>query len=172
MGEERPYPFFLRISANMNRTNEPAYYNSRFRHGVDVKRRVQIPAKWRPRKGGGELTLILWPLEGIGSCIRVLPPAQMAKLLQSINEKPSSDPRNVAEKVVLKRIIGSGSAQAGLDRAGRICLPEEMARGAGIKNEAMLVGLLDRFEIWNPERYEKVQTADATLAPDAFRLME
>jgi DNA-binding transcriptional regulator/RsmH inhibitor MraZ len=47
-----------------------------------------------------------------------------------------------------------------------------MAREAGLKNEAMLVGLLDRFEIWNPERYDKVQAADAALAPDAFRLME
>jgi len=152
-----------------NTTNtEPTYYNSRFRHGVDEKRRVQIPAKWRPQRADLELTLILWPREGVGPCVRVLPPAQMAKLMQSIDEMPNSDPK----KVVLKRIIGSGSAQAAVDKAGRICLPDEMAREAGLKNEAMLVGLLDRFEIWNPERYEKVQAADAALAPDAFRLME
>jgi MraZ protein len=147
---------------------EPAYYNSRFRHGVDEKRRMQIPAKWRPQKADLELTLILWPREGVGSCVRVLPPAQMARLMQSIDAMPNSDPKIV----VLKRIIGSGSAQATVDKAGRICLPEEMAREAGLKDEAMLVGLLDRFEIWNPERYEKVQAADAALAPDAFRLME
>jgi transcriptional regulator MraZ len=146
----------------------PAYYNSRFRHGVDEKRRVQIPAKWRPQRASVELTLILWPRDGIGYCVRVLPPAQMARLMQSIDEMPNSDPK----KVVLKRIIGSGSAQAGVDKAGRICLPEEMAHGAEIKNEAMLVGLLDRFEIWNPDRYAKVQAADAALAPDAFKLME
>jgi MraZ protein len=74
--------------------------------------------------------------------------------------------------VVLKRIIGSDSAQASVDKAGRICLPDEMARGATIKNEAVLVGLLDRFEIWSPDRYEKVQAADVALAPVAFRLME
>ena len=147
---------------------EPTYYNSRFQHGVDDKRRVQIPAKWRPQKAGLELTLILWPREGAGPCVRVLPPAQMAKLMQSIDEMPNSDPK----KVVLKRIIGSGSAQATVDKAGRICLPDEMAREAGLKDEAVLVGLLDRFEIWNPERYEKVQAADAALAPDAFKLME
>jgi transcriptional regulator MraZ len=146
---------------------EPTYYNSRFRHGVDEKRRVQIPAKWRPQKAAVELTLIEWPREGVGSCVRVLPPAQMAKLMQSIDEMPNSDPK----KVVLKRIIGSGSAQVSVDKAGRICLPDEMARTSGIKNEAVLVGMLDRFEIWNPERYEKVQAADAALAPDAFRLM-
>ena len=166
-GKRSHFVFFCeQMSGNKNK--EPTYYNSRFRHGVDVKRRVQIPAKWRPQQAGVELTLILWPREGAGPCVRVLPPAQMAKLMQSIDGMPNSDPK----KVVLKRIIGSGSAQAGVDKAGRICLPEEMARGAGIKNEVMLVGLLDRFEIWNPEHYEKVQTADAALAPDAFRLME
>jgi MraZ protein len=147
---------------------EPSYYNSRFRHGVDEKRRVQIPAKWRPQKAAVELTLILWPREGVGACVRVLPPSQMAKLMQSIDEMPNSDPK----KVVLKRIIGSDSAQVSVDKAGRICLPDEMARGAGIKNDAVLIGLLDRFEIWNPDRYEKVQAADAALAPDAFKLME
>ena len=88
--------------------------------------------------------------------------------MRSIDEMPNSDPK----KVVLKRIIGSGSAQVTVDRAGRICLPDEMAHEAGLKDEAVLVGLLDRFEIWNPERYEEVQVADAALAPDAFRLME
>ncbi len=33
----------LRIS-----NNELIHYHSLFRHGVDDKRRVQIPAKWRP----------------------------------------------------------------------------------------------------------------------------
>jgi MraZ protein len=148
--------------------NEPTYYNSRFLHGVDEKRRVQIPAKWLPQKGDVELTLVLWPRESAGACIRVLPPMQMSRLMQSIDDMPNSDPR----KVVLKRIIGSGSAQAGVDKTGRICLPDEMAREAGLKNQAMLVGLLDRFEIWNPERYEKVQAADAALAQEAFKLME
>jgi len=147
---------------------EPAYYNSRFRHGVDEKRRVQIPAKWRPQRADLELTLILWPREGVGSCVRVLPPAQMAKLMQSIDEMPNSDQK----KVVLKRIIGSGSAQATVDKAGRICLPDEMAREAGLKDEAMLVGLLDRFEIWSPARYEQVKASDAIMAQEAFKLME
>lgn len=148
--------------------NEPMYYNSRFEHGVDEKRRVQIPSKWLSHRAGEELTLVLWPRESAGACLRVLPPTQMAKLMQSIDEMPNSDPR----KVALKRIIGSGSAQANVDKTGRICLPDEMAREAGIKDEAVLVGLLDRFEIWNPERYAKVQAADAVLAQEAFKLME
>ena len=150
------------------KTNGPSYYNSLYRHGVDEKRRVQIPAKWRPEKAGTELTLMLWPQHHAGTCLRVLPPAQMAKMKADIDAMPNGNPN----KTVLKRFIGSESVQVTLDKAGRICLPEEMARAAGIKDEAVFVGLLDRFEIWNPGRYETVKAADAVLASEAFKLME
>jgi MraZ protein len=149
-------------------TREPTYYNSCYRHGVDEKRRVQIPAKWRPEEEGVELTMILWPKHQAGNCLRVLPPEKMAKLVADIDALPNSD----LNKSVLKRRIGSKSAQVALDKAGRICLPEEMSRAAGIKDEAMLVGLLDRFEIWNPARYEAVEAADEVHTPKAFEFME
>jgi MraZ protein len=146
----------------------PTYYNSCFRHGVDEKRRVQIPAKWRPEDVGTELTVILWPKHNVGACLRVLPPEKMAKLVADIDALPNSDPN----KSVLKRRIGSKSAQVVLDKAGRICLPEDMARSAEIKGEAMLVGLLTSFEIWNPARYENVEAADEVHTPKAFEFME
>jgi len=150
------------------KTNGPSYYNSLYRHGVDEKRRVQVPAKWRPEKAGTELTLILWPQHQAGTCLRVLPPAEMAKMKADIDAMPNGNPN----KVVLKRFIGSESVQVTLDKAGRICLPEEMARAAGIKDEAVFAGLLDRFEIWSPERHGNVKAADAVLASEAFKLME
>ncbi len=149
-------------------TSAPIYYNSLYQHGVDEKRRVQIPAKWRPTEPNVEFTLVLWPKPKEGPCLRVLPPKQMAVLMRDIDAMPNSDPN----KVVLKRFIGSKSVQAPLDKAGRICLPEEMASAAGIKDTAVLVGLLDRFEIWSPDRYENVKNSDAVMAQEAFKLME
>jgi MraZ protein len=151
-----------------NGTTEPSYYNSLYRHGVDEKRRVQIPAKWRPTQEGVELTIVVWPKAKEGPCLRVLPPKQMAALMRDIDAMPNSDPN----KGVLKRFIGSESVQAPVDKAGRICLPEEMARAAGITDQAVLVGLLDRFEVWSPERHEKVKASDAIMAQEAFKLME
>ncbi len=149
-------------------TSETTYYNSAYRHELDEKRRIQIPAKWRPAEPGVEFTLVLWPKSKEGPCVRVLPPRQMAALMRDLDSMPNSDPN----KVVLKRFIGSESVQAPLDKAGRICLPEGMARMAGITEQAVLVGLLDRFEIWSPERYENVKAADAIMAQEAFKMME
>src|SRR5437660_8074738 len=151
-----------------NQTVARTYYNSIYRHGVDPKRRVQVPAKWRPAESGIELTLVLWPKSKEGPCLRVLPPEEMAELMRDIDAMPNSDPN----KVVLKRFIGSESVQVALDKAGRISLPEEMAKAADIQEEAVLVGLLDRFEIWNPDRYQKVKASDAIMAQEAFKMME
>jgi MraZ protein len=151
-----------------NQQSTPIYYNSAYEHGVDEKRRVQIPAKWRPAEAEVEFTLILWPKPKEGPCLRVLPPEQMRAMMRAIDAMPNSDPN----KTVLKRFIGSESIQVTVDKAGRMCLPEKMAKDAGIGTEAMLVGLLDRFEIWNPERYARVKATDAVLAQEAFKLME
>ena len=163
---------FAVLQIPVNKMNDvkkvPQIYNSCFRHGIDEKRRVQIPAKWRPEEDGIELTMIPWPNQDFGVCLRILPPAQMAQLMADIEAMPKGDEK----KIYLKRFIGSESAQVVLDKAGRICIPDEMARKADIKDEAVLSGMLDRFEIWNPGLFEKSKAAHAAVAQEAFKLME
>ena len=151
-----------------NETVAPKYYNSLYRHGVDEKRRVQIPAKWRPEEPGTEFTLVLWPKGNEGPFLRVLPPKEMAKLMQDIDAMPKGS----SSKGILKRVIGSESVQVPLDKAGRICLPDGMAKAAGIDDQVVVVGALDRFEIWSPERYKMVADSDAIMVQEAFRLMD
>ena len=67
----------------------------------------------------------------------------MAELTDQIMAMPAGD----TNKGILKRYIGSESVQVTVDSAGRICLPEEMAKIAGITDEAVLVGVIDQFEI-------------------------
>lgn len=148
--------------------NETIHYTSLFRHGVDEKRRVQIPAKWRPSEPDVEFTLILWPNGGQPDAnLLVLPPAEMKALAEKIRGMSSADPKASA----LRRLIGSKSASVACDKVGRICIPDSMAKAVGIEDEAVLVGLVDRFEIWSPERYETVSAVDAALLPEAFKLI-
>jgi MraZ protein len=151
-----------------NTDSQTIHYTSLFRHGVDEKRRVQIPAKWRPAEPDVEFTLILWPNGGQPDAnLLVLPPSEMRALAEKIRAMSSADPKASA----LRRLIGSKSATVTLDKAGRICIPDSMAKAVGIENEAVLVGLVDRFEIWSPERYETVSAVDAALLPEAFKLI-
>jgi MraZ protein len=149
-------------------SNGTIYYLSLFRHGVDEKRRVQIPAKWRPAQPETELTLILWPNGSLTEAnLLVLPPAQMKALSDKIEAMPFADPKAQA----LRRLLGSKSARVTVDKAGRICIPDPLAKAVEIENEAVLVGLVDRFEIWSPKRYDAVNAADANLLTEAFKLI-
>ena len=147
-------------------SNEVIFYNSLYRHGLDDKRRLQIPAKWRPTQPNVEFTLVLWPQNGVqDACLLVLPPDEWLALVQKLKALPFGDPQ--AE--VLRRIIGRKSDRVVLDKAGRICLPDGMAKAAGIENEAILLGLVDRFEIWNPERFETITAGDEQRTAEVFR---
>ena len=147
--------------------SEPIYYNSSYRHGVDEKRRVQIPAKWRPAQPE-VLTLVLWPKGTLPeACLLVLPPQEWLALVQKLKAMPYADPKAEA----LRRLLGKKSDRVTLDKGGRICLPEALAKAAAIDKEAMLEGLVDRFEIWNPERRLAASAVDDALLPEAFKLI-
>lgn len=144
-------------------------FNSEFRHGCDEKRRIQIPSAWRTEEVNAQFTLIVWPQRKEGTCLRGLPPQKMRELMVELDAIPNSNPN----KPILKRLIGSKSVQVDLDKAGRICVPETLAAAAGLKagEEVVLVGLLDRFEIWAADRYALISAADHVLAEDALKLM-
>lgn len=148
-------------------SSEPVYYSSLYRHGVDEKRRLQIPAKWRSAEGE-VLTVILWPKGNQpDACLLVLPPAEWVALVQKLKSMPYSDP----DAEALRHLLGRKSDRVTPDKGGRICLPEAMAKAALIDGEAVLVGLVDRFEIWNPERYAAASAVDDLRLPAAFKLI-
>jgi DNA-binding transcriptional regulator/RsmH inhibitor MraZ len=47
-----------------------------------------------------------------------------------------------------------------------------MAQAAGIVDRAVFVGLLDRFEIWNPERNTAQRGAESAEALDMLSMLE
>ncbi|GDY19591.1 hypothetical protein LBMAG56_09360 [Verrucomicrobiota bacterium] len=145
-------------------------FNFRYRHGVDEKRRVQIPKPWRPADEDTEFTLMLWSKSPHGPCLRMLPRAQFDKLMQDVEAMSGSDPLKAARK----RALGSWSLQVTFDKTGRICIPDALANEAGIlpNQEVWLVGLTSSFEIWNPERLANVDKADRALSADVFRDLE
>jgi len=150
-------------------SNDKIHYTSLFRHGVDDKRRVQIPAKWRPSQPEAELTLIPWPSRTTPGAVSllVLPPSRMAGLAEKLSQMQLGDQRAEA----LRRLIGSKSAGVTVDKAGRICIPEAMAALAGLKKEVLFVGMVDCFGIWDPDRHAAVSAADEALSNDAIGLI-
>jgi transcriptional regulator MraZ len=153
------------VAMSSNDTTQRICYTSTYTHGLDDKRRVQIPARWRPAQEETELALILWKQNGPGNeCVLVLPPERWAALVAPLTAMRFSDP----DAEALRRSIGRDTEHLTLDKSGRVCLPERLAKAAGIEKQATFVGLLDSFQIWAPERYERVSSMDDSVAPRAI----
>jgi len=127
-----------------------------------------VPSKWRTEAGGDELTVVIWRQYSVGACLRVLPALELERVRQAITSLPAGDPK----KTALRHLIGSDSEQVTLDSAGRLLLPERMAQDAGLEGEVVMVGLLDYFEVWSLDRYQKVRIFQEMQAQDAFKLMD
>jgi MraZ protein len=52
----------------------------------------------------------------------------------------------------------SGAADFIPDRQGRVLIPQGLRDYAGLDSEAIIIGLHDRLEIWNPDSWTNVKS--------------
>ena len=136
----------------------PSFHGD-YTHGIDGSRRVMIPAKWRPKDASIVFTVLAWPING-EEFLLVLPPERWRVMLDKLKAKSLND----ARVATFERVIASTSAPMTLDRVGRFVLPENLAGLVGIEKETKFVGRLDKFEMWNPERYAQAMAHNKALA--------
>ncbi len=55
----------------------------------------------------------------------------------------------------LRRKFFSRAEECGLDSQGRFIISKELIDYAGIKNEILLIGAGDHFEIWDPKKWDR-----------------
>jgi MraZ protein len=122
-----------------------------YRHAVDEKKRVAIPAKWRAAaSGASEFYLVPDPK----NCLVVMSSETIGKMLEKADEVPLGDTkRRDALRTIASRAHGSP-----VDSQGRINLTDNLLRHAGITDEVVLVGALNRFEIWSPKCWAAEQS--------------
>lgn len=145
-------------------------YYAVYEHLVDEKRRVQIPAKWRPpaEETDFEFLLVLWQPQGQEyPCLLALPPQAVQALEDRVFKLSYADLR----VETLRRVITKKSDSVRLDSAGRICLPQWLAEAAHIARKAVLVGMIDRFQIWNPDYYKVIEEQDKAREQEALALI-
>lgn len=126
------------------------YFSGNATNKVDAKGRVSIPAPFRKVLGMEESPLLfLMPdprgklaIEGYGqSHFEML--AESAEQMNPL----SSDFDGMVD------LIFSQTEQLPLDSTGRIVLPPAFRELAGIEGEALFVGRVRSFQIWNPDNY-------------------
>jgi MraZ protein len=119
----------------------------RFSHNLDSKGRVAVPARFRDSLADG---LVL--TRGIDRCLTVYPMSVWRPLAERVSALPLSDP-NARH---FRRMVFAEAVDLELDSQGRILVPPELRRYAGLEREAMVVGVNTSIEIWSPAQWQAV----------------
>ncbi len=132
----------------------------RYDHKLDSQGRVPLPAKWRPEDPSSlSLMAVMIRHPSEAEFVMVLPVEQFERFSNPICQGDFTDPLRLAERHdYVDRII-----ELELDSAGRICLPKEMRSAAGLTDDVLFVGCIDRFEVWNPQSYQTARLSERLL---------
>ena len=139
-------------------------FTGEYRHSVDDKGRLAVPAKFRAQLGAGAV-VSRW----LDACLAIHTQEGWADLAAKVAALPITD----SNARRFSRLIFAGAAEVELDRQGRILLPAFLRDqiDLGVGAEAVVVGSRDHAEIWVPETWATYarQLEDADELAEAFQ---
>jgi MraZ protein len=116
-------------------------------HQIDEKGRVSLPATFR--RGGGEGAMVLVQVHS--ESLTLYPAETWSEVEERLRDLLRRQPESRA--YVLG--VTANASEVVPDKQGRILVPQRLLTGAGLDGSALLVGVIDRVEIWNPDRFER-----------------
>jgi MraZ protein len=132
---------------------------STFEKQLDSKRRIVAPLEYRAAASGpfaGVYCFVSFEAE----CIEAGGRALFDSYQQLINETELGDPLRLA----LETTINGGMFELSFDTAGRITLPEVLCEELGIRDWVAVVGLGDRFQIWDRDAFRAHRAEQRAIA--------
>lgn len=125
-----------------------ANFKGQAEYSVDSKGRLAVPAKMRSAlspEALGTFTLT----RGFEKCIYAYPLDEWRKKEEQYAELNTY--RSEARHLV--RMILMWAEEVALDKQGRISLPKPLSEYAGVDDRALVIGAMDRIEIWDPDTF-------------------
>lgn len=127
----------------MNRTGKPTYIG-RYYHALEQKGRLSIPASFRTQLNGKAILTA-----GLDGCLFLLDETSWDTLLSN------SYPGPLTKKTHRDwaRFLANNAAKVDIDSQGRILIPETLRQLANLTADTVIVGSIDRIEIWDQVTY-------------------
>ncbi|PIU44449.1 MAG: division/cell wall cluster transcriptional repressor MraZ [Ignavibacteriales bacterium CG07_land_8_20_14_0_80_59_12] len=136
-------------------------FKGRYDYTVDNKGRLNIPVKIRKSLSPeANDTFIL--TRGYEQCLFLYPLDEWSKLETSIRDLPTADGQNR----YFVRTLLQWTVEVQLDNQARVAIPQKLLEFARIESEVIVLGVLERVEIWNPAIYEAYMTSQSVSYED------
>ena len=119
-----------------------------FRHSLDSKNRVFLPAKWREELGDR-----VFITRGLDKCLYLMAQPEFEEMRRKIDERALEDPGARA----YSRVFFAKASEEQVDAQGRITIPANLKLAAGLDKEVVLAGTSTRGEIWDRAGFDAYQ---------------
>lgn len=127
---------------------------------LDPKGRMALPKSYRPEIMAKSQGKCLCTVDIHQPCLLLYPIDEWELIEQKLLSLSNLDPLQRS----LQRIMLGYASECELDSAGRILLPAPLRQHAKLTKEIMLVGQLNKFEIWNSDSWHAQINEDLQLA--------
>jgi MraZ protein len=137
---------------------QAAVFKGTYHHRIDAKGRLPIPAAFR-RSLDEEGRVVVTLLD---QCLAAYAPKEWARLEAQLAALPAFSKPVKA----LTRLLASRASDCEIDVQGRILLPPALRQAVGLARDAVVVGVLNRFEVWAPESWDAFVRESERLLDD------
>lgn len=120
-----------------------------FRHNIDSKGRIAIPAKFRLKLTGGAIIT-----KGLDRCLFVFTNKDWEILAQKLINLPLAQ----ANSRAFARLMLSGASEVEIDTQGRVLMPDYLRKYACLDKEAVVAGVYNRMEVWDAKSWSDYKT--------------
>jgi MraZ protein len=128
----------------------PSSFKGKTVHTINSSGRISIPSKIRDvlKMKYQDETIVLI---NYGKHLIAYPLVEWAKKEQELAENPPPTPE--ARKAL--HLLYSSMEECSIDKQGRILISPELRKSVGLEKECVIVGIMNKFEIWSKENWDK-----------------
>jgi MraZ protein len=112
---------------------------------IDSKGRLAMPTRYRDRIAERSNGRLIATIDLTDKCVLIYTAPEWEEFERKLQKLPGLKP---SSRRLLRLMVGS-AAEIELDAQGRVLLPANLREHAGITRQALLVGQLNRFELWD-----------------------
>jgi len=142
-------------------------FRGRYEHSIDDKGRLSIPARFREVLARRRQRVLV--LTDFDTCVAAYPLDEWRQLEERIRRQ-STLQKDIR---AFLRLFYSGATETAVDGQGRILIPPQLREKATLTREVMIVGVLNKIEIWSKARWEEfLAHSPVTFEDVAARLSE
>lgn len=122
------------------------HFIGRYYHALEQKGRLSIPKSFRNELGGQAIIT-----RGLDGCIFLFHEKDWQSILTE-NDTTTFTKKNLRDWT---RLLANNAQLVEFDRLGRILIPEYLRQQANVTKDTVIVGSVNRVEIWDQKTYHQ-----------------